>query len=295
MSRQTRQTALRSMLFSLYRNDRRYQRLVADHLRPLWHTFEDDMRAQLGDAIQIHPHFGHLLAAVVDQPNSLLDPFPGVPRVDPTGQTIPPPGPPTLEQLDELGHYVAAVLQHVTSTLGLTWKGQPAAWAVQFVHADVTDASGGPLGDPGTRLGDDDLDRASVHVTVGPGRVGRRIRLEPPRTPWVRLNQPGDVHWVDDKRQAPGLSGEDWRRLEEKAHELLTQGIAQLREWYEARSNLHNQPKLQGEVVTLERLYHYLFPRYEGKRLRHPRDTQERLRKMAKAIEVDFPGAMSRQ
>jgi hypothetical protein len=128
-------------------------------LRPLWQAFERDMRAQFGEALTFHPHFGHMLAAVVGHPNSLLDPFDGIPTVDSDGRVIPPPGPPTHEQLDALGLYVAAVLQHVRSPFGLTWNGNPATWAVQFVHADVTQASGGPLGDPGVRLGDDNLDR----------------------------------------------------------------------------------------------------------------------------------------
>jgi hypothetical protein len=235
VSRQTRRAALRSKLFSHYRNDPRYQRLVADGLRPLWLTFEGDMRAQFGDSICFHPNFGHMLAAVVGRPNSLLDPSPGVPKIDSVGQIIQPSGPLTHEQLDELGLYVAAVLHNVMSTLGLTWKGQPAAWAVQFVHAYVTHASGDPFGDSGVRPGDDDIDRASVHVTVGPGRVGRQLRLEPPHTGWVSVNQPGDTYWQDDKRQDLGLSGDDWLRLEEKAHarsgKLVRPSCAELHQW----------------------------------------------------------------
>jgi hypothetical protein len=293
VSRQTRQAALRSKLFSHYRNDPRYQRLVADDLRPLWVSFEGDIRAQFGDAIRLHPNFGHMLAAVVGYPNSLLDPNPGIPTVDQAGRIIPPPGPPIQEQLDKLELYVAAVLQHVMSMLGLTWKGQPAAWAVQFVHADVTHASDEPFGNPGVRRGDDEIDRATVHVTVGPGRVGRQLRLEPPRTHWVGLSHPGDTHWQVDERQDVGLSGEDWRRLEERAHELLAQGIAQLRQWYEARCDLHNQPKLQGEALTIERLYRYLHPRYPNKRPKDSPATQKAIRRVAALIEVDVPSDRS--
>jgi hypothetical protein len=294
ISHQTRQAALRSKLFLHYRNDPRYQQLVANHLRPLWQTFEGGIRAQFGDAMRFHPQFGHLLAAVEGRPNSLLDPFGGVPAVDLTGQLIPPPGPPSREQLGELGLYVGAVLQHVRSPFGLTWKGKPAAWAVQFIHADVTKASGDPLNDPGVRLGDDNIDRASVQVTVGPGSVGRRIRLEWPHTPWVSVNQPGDVHWVDRERLAPGFSGEDWVRLEEKAHESLAEGIAELRAWYEAHSDRLNSTRRRDEADTLKHLYRHLHPPYPNKRPTDSPAVQKAIRRVATLIQIDVPTERSR-
>src|SRR5689334_6647862 len=107
---QSRQAVLRSHLFSLYRKDHRYQTLVANELRPLWQTFERDMRAQFGDGIAFHSLFDQLLAAIEGRPNSLLAPI-DLPMVDGTGRLIPPPSPPAQEQLDMLGLYVETV-QH---------------------------------------------------------------------------------------------------------------------------------------------------------------------------------------
>jgi hypothetical protein len=281
-------------LFRFYRADPRYRKIIETELRPLWRAVEVDVWAKLPTYGLPHrprvTSFDRLVAAVEGQPDPYLE------RIT---RNQPQPGgiilireeltPPLLEQVAD---YVNAVHGRLRSRLGLTMNGLPAPWAADFVHNDVGDENALVRPNPVVAPNDQALEGIFIHQMVSPTSVFLDLVEEDESV--IELPTRDEKYSFFGDWPGPGLSADDWDTLESKAHELLSHGLKALRERYEARADRYNPSKLKGESFTLQQLYLYLFPRYAGKRRPIPRDAQERLRKLAKAIEVDFPVASSR-
>jgi hypothetical protein len=289
LSTETRQTNLRLHLFSFYRANPRYRKIIEDELRPLWRAIEDEVQAKLPAATLLSPplvtRFDQLVAAIEGRSHpppersNRAAPWAGSVIVGREGLTA--------SMLEQVADYVGAVHRHLMSPFSLTLKDQPAAWAAAFVHHDVTheDALIRFAKDVGPKV--EAFAPTFILQTVTPTVASVRMVVD--GVPVIDLETGGDTYNFQLDRVGPGIGTGEWEVLETNAHRILSNGLGALRQWYEGNSERHNPTKLQAETLRIEQLYRYLFPQYEGKRPKYSAAIQERLRQLAREIEIDFP------
>jgi len=153
---------------------------------------------------------------------------------------------------DEIKAYVKDVDRVVIDVLGLTVNNSPVAWAGNYLHANVEPRSGQGTQDPSV-----------PHVPSAPRLRGfwyERAALDlqvSPREATVAAS--GDNGMMVETEQIQGNAGygdAEWKRLADRAHELLDRRLAQMRISYEG-NNLALTP---GDASVPPVIFHYRNP-----------------------------------
>jgi hypothetical protein len=279
LHRELDQNRLRWELLQRYAKNRRYQQIVAKQLRPRWEAIEGAREIPNADSFEY-------LAAQIEGRLSHLRPV----------------QPLLLEQLTD---YIGTVRQTVATELRLTWQGLAAEWAAEYIHMDVTDPEA--LESPEAIFGyvADPRENLIIKLRVSPTEVRfTPLQLEPAEWyvdifPDLRRQDDDEdqqVYRLGDVSVSLGPNEAEWKSLAQKAHDFLDEGIADLRDWWDRESRAHNPTKYGTESKYLDALVTYLFPPYAsstppvlGKNL------EQRLRELARFIEIDFPAPRPRR
>ena len=261
--------ALRERLLALYRNDRAYQGIVAQTLRPRW---LDAWKAVGGDG-------------PVPSARTLWS------RREPESH---PDAPDVPAEASPVRRYLDRLLQSVSADLGLIRADgrRPAAWAIEAVHADVT-ARERERRPAGLRVGRLFVPVAADHPMPPPLAVSFTLRVAPTSVA-IEVSHP-DWDFADgtsvDVGPADGFSfgPEHWTELRREARRLLGRGIALMRQHAEATYPARNPPSLRRQQADLAELVAWLFHR------RRPADRKDRkrLRDLSRRLGIRPPGATS--
>lgn len=268
---ESRRTILRIELFQLYASDDQYRAHVEKTLRPLWKAVgarDSDLQTNSFACAQERTD--------EDRASGVKSP---------------------------LTRYVDKVTSFVFDDLRLIYKGKPSAWALEFVHADVTA--------PQRRRGQYNRGREDMYFMDGlppsqppseffilDGNV--RLQVTPIAavinstdfrpfhlSPVLLPDLEGDTVW-------PGtgewMSFNNWDTLRERAHQALDQEIARLKSEYEQATH---ERGLRHSRAPLERETHELLPVLVG--LLYRREdaphhiNRKKLLQLARSIELSLP------
>ncbi len=248
---------LRAGLVAHYRADTRFHHLALRHLRPLWRA----ARGAVMDCCHSDPQANRFPIGE-DRPERLG--YRWLAFWCQRGLA-----PPTLAA------YVAG-MDDSLRVMGLVHEGQPAEWAATFVHQAV-------VGQPWTRLlyTDDDFEPMSysLRLYIYPhearvwATVGNDWQYKGPGREAIFI--PGEV----------GIAFDRWADLEVEAVAVLRAWFATVRRALEAEFPLRNEASLAQQESDLLPLYRHLFHHASIP----DRADRERLRRLARLIEVDFP------
>jgi hypothetical protein len=187
--------------------------------------------------------------------------------------------PPPL--VEPCGRYVREVATTVAQSFRLNSGGQPARWALEALHDDITgrirDQRLTLLVSPRTR--DEDL---SLTLELTPNRIGVQYRFGEQRAP--------DTPKFDDEYDfcgfGVGYGADHWAALEQQVFDIIRAAIGVMREDIQARYPARNPTSLTSREKDLGALLQVLFHK------RRPTDQAEtaRLRRLAEMIAIDLPG-----
>ncbi len=321
---------LRRKLIALYRDDKRYQHIIQQDIRPRWDrlTRVCDVQA-LADAAEaanpqtISRHFesirlpGHRLPQHLRQRD---EPWPSHPIYFRHLEAARGQNP----YLDE---YINAVYERGVRPLALLSAGRPAPWAAGFLHASATgdEYRNDPALDPEDHLTDEhDVsaalefwitpDIATTNFVVEPGwdavaraicweRVGEDPENADPPLPQPRVDLNRLPGWVSESphRMRSGGAGKGYivdddtlRWLEEGAIEQVRQFFAAVRAWRQEHFAHRNVARtiVERQQQDLSLLYRHLF---HSTPIPPDEATRRRLRELAHIIDVDFPKATKKR
>jgi hypothetical protein len=185
---------------------------------------------------------------------------------------------------EQVATYVEAVRTFVRTRLHLTLHGQPVLWATEFVHNDVTRKGAfRGLASQADSSGTD-----FIHLILHPSGVNLEL-YEDGQPVSLDTGSTRAEFSVTRGKLGPGLSADDWERLENEAHQILSDGIATLRERYQQKSQKLNPTKLVDEQATVQQLFRNLFPPYGRPFPKGTPALQQRLRRLTTEIGIDIP------
>lgn len=261
-----------------YRADRAYQHIIERELKPLW-------RALPASAYVVTPPEPRALpASEYRTPPTLLPGFDPAPLpLDWWGLKnrlfYGDPNP-------RLAEYIDAVDNFVRSRMRLTQGGEPAYWAVEFVHAEITAGEYGPL-DPSTGM-NYRIFEATIRLAVSPARAS--VRLTVPYDPASEGREPtGREHefggW--NLEAARWNSFEEWDQLEALVLELYRAWAANMRAFWGQHYQYRYAGTMEERHKDIQRLFRYLFHRDVIDII--DRANRLRMKRMADTLMIDLP------
>lgn len=179
-------------------------------------------------------------------------------------------------------------LDNAARRLGLTYKGDPARWALESLHRDV---SGRPGHDRPERIA---VKAKTVMLEISASALRGEVELltrDQPPTWWdVRPARDEEHHgrWEDEDRRRP-LQFDDWEELRKAAYEAVDEAIQRLR----SRHNQNTDPTLKDRNPTYRgsqnrtcKALAYVLGDAAGADLQRNRD---KFRHLCEILELDQP------
>ena len=246
---------LRRRLLRLYAEDKRYQTDVLVDLRPLWSKVPASYK------LDAEFHITGWVASVGRDGSESLGDHP---------LSVP-----------EIQKYAKALGAYVTDSMRLSWNNQPAGWAVEHVHGDVTEA--GVMRDD---LPSDEILPEHVSVEISARFDSVQIRLFAHGEELQnRLVTPQDPIGV-------GLGPDDWSVIQQIAVDLVREAVTATREqletWTPKGRNLASLHRQQKDLLILFRLLFHQ-RRDFSPRIPEGKAVAQRLRSLCTTIRITFP------
>lgn len=263
---------LREELVWLYRDDRRYEHLIAHELGPIWERegCQDRVHAYARQREEQDVSGAGLSPEQLDRLWAVWRPRVRWEDVEALA---------SAESNLRLHDYLGGVREAV-ARMGLYWQGEPALWALGYVHADAADmpepGSLQPFSElPPRREPEVELD-LRIKLDVTGAYIWGRVDGE-----HVPLSCKGDERLIHE----PPAVFDNRAALEDIAGTVLRDLIALGWARYERHFPQRNQASLLQRKDDLQLLYRHLF---YGDPIPDKLD-RDRLRKLAQQIGVNFP------
>lgn len=249
----------RYQLFRAIRKKDRYKNVVDQDLRPLWKI-----------ALTELPHPDHAAAKFA---------------------TIRMIGRPAANRPAVI-KYIQAVDQAAESFL-LTFEGEPAPWACDFIHADVEPLRVGPDGfvDPDPFESNSPLRaNAKPSSTFNAAYEFLTIMVNP-AVAEIYTGQFPDA--IDTPHQIPAgefMQFAEWEVLETAAHSMLDELLLHLRDQYEEWYPVQDRPSTRKSYATDASNLADLLMDNAKRSLRRDDAQRKRIQRFAAMIRLDYPG-----
>jgi len=213
-----------------------------------------------------------------------VDVAPKLPHVDPMSRYyMPLPWTWWPEREEEFAPYRQAI-ESACHALGLVHNGMPAAWAMGFLHADVTKHPKWGAFGPGFIVM---LQNVTASLEIDIALDGARLRLFTGRVLDVNSGQTEET--VADQRDIPPVGWCDfdrWEEAEEAAVEMLQSWFRQARHTFDEQPH-RNSKSLNLEAEDLDVLVEWLITTRSS--LSCNNATRQRVARIAKQLPLDLP------